>query len=277
MSEDQAVRITNESQMRLTGQKSVSWGKQMTDARMKIPLVDYSDPEEFVNAYCSHLKHMGLLLPHPSPFTLLQSLDVQCRLPRGEVVTVSARVVGVLPGPVYTLELLRSPETDWLLGVGREYAVTFCSEQLAKELYTAVQEGTLADQGRALRNRLVMKKRLAVSGGQKDRDALMRDEDLSVQIWVLKNPELTEDEVVRFCQLESISAGAMEFLLSSRRWGTSPSIARCLATHPATPEEAIPGLLAVLPTSALKELMAVAESPIRTILRQLILEREESE
>jgi hypothetical protein len=119
------------------------------------------------------------------------------------------------------------------------------------------------------------KKKLAISGGEEERSALMADQDRSLHLWVLKNPSLTEPEVITFSSLETLSPEALNFLLQNRRWGTNTSIAKNLALNPQTPPEAIPNLLTVLSTDALKELVNAPD--IRHLIsrqaRRILMER----
>lgn len=100
------------------------------------------------------------------------------------------------------------------------------------------------------------KKKLAISGGVDERRVLMQDVDDELHIWVLKNPSLTEEEVVGYSQMTNLSEKALNFLLQNRRWGTCAPVARNLALNSRTPPEAIPTLLTVLPVEDLKALAA---------------------
>jgi hypothetical protein len=119
------------------------------------------------------------------------------------------------------------------------------------------------------------KKKLAISGGEEERRLLMVGPDHSLHIWVLKNPGLTEAEVVDFAANPSLSPDALNFLLQNRRWGTAAAVADILVVNPNTPPEAIPNLLTVLPQAKLKQL---AETPgVRHLVarqaRRVLMER----
>ena len=119
------------------------------------------------------------------------------------------------------------------------------------------------------------KKKLAISGDVEERRLLMADPDLSLHLWVLKNPGLTEAEVVVFAANPNLSPDALNFLLQNRRWGTSAAVATQLVNNPSTPPEAIPNLLTVLPQKILK---ALSERPgVRHLVarqaRRVLMER----
>ncbi len=122
------------------------------------------------------------------------------------------------------------------------------------------------------------KKKLAISAGEQERRLLMTEPDQSLHLWVLKNPGLTEAEVVDFAANSLLSPDALNFLLQNRRWGTSAAVAEQLVANPNTPPEAIPNLLTVLPQAKLKQL---AESPgVRHLVarqaRRVLMERSQA-
>ncbi len=121
------------------------------------------------------------------------------------------------------------------------------------------------------------KKQVAISGGPRERSILIQDADPSIQIWVLKNPDLAEAEVRRISRMTTLSKDALDFLLSSRKWSTMPSVALNLLLHPATPQPAQERLLTVLPT---KVLMALSQKPgvvkaIADRAKEIMLERKD--
>jgi hypothetical protein len=121
------------------------------------------------------------------------------------------------------------------------------------------------------------KKQVAISGGPRERGILIQDPDPAIQIWVLKNPDLTEAEVRRISRMTTLSADALEFLLNSRKWATLPSVALNLLLHPNTPLPAQERLLTVLPT---KVLMALSQKPgvakaIADRAKEIMLERKD--
>lgn len=119
------------------------------------------------------------------------------------------------------------------------------------------------------------KKKLAISGNAAERRVLISDPDKSIHIWVLKNPAITESEIVEYAKAESLSAEALIFLIENPRWGTSPNVALSLVLNPQTPPEAIPNLLLALPDDTLKKL--VSTPGIRHLVarqaRRLLTER----
>jgi hypothetical protein len=121
------------------------------------------------------------------------------------------------------------------------------------------------------------KKKLAISGVKAERLVLAKDPDRALHIWLLKNPEIEEDEVEVLSRLETLSSEALNFLFGNRRWGTVAAIALNLALNPQTPPEAIPNLLTVLPTEKLKQLvnMPGIRHLVSRQARRILMERSE--
>ena len=101
---------------------------------------------------------------------------------------------------------------------------------------------------------LVEKKQLAVSAGPIERDILFRDQDLSVQVWVLKNPDVGEWEVAAYARVTPLAPDALQMMLTTRRWSLSRVVARTLAVNPSVPAKAVERLLSILSTTELREL-----------------------
>ncbi len=119
------------------------------------------------------------------------------------------------------------------------------------------------------------KKQLAVGAGREVREALMRDPDRTVQLWVLRNPALTEEEVARYAGEIPLAAEAVDFLVRSPKWSLSPKVARNLALNPCTPPDRLNVLLTVLPSNMLRELVqqVTASRRVRAAAAQLLTER----
>lgn len=103
---------------------------------------------------------------------------------------------------------------------------------------------------------LNQKKKMAVSGQEAERKAFMADPDPSVQVWVLRNPNISTAEVEEYSAASNLASEAVTFLTHNPRWAISPRVALNLASNERTPDELVPRLLAVLGSGVLKELVA---------------------
>jgi len=87
--------------------------------------LDCSDNYQLARAYVKFLRNGGLMFRDATPMRLGQVVALQCDLPRGQFQVISARVIRVLPGPLYGMELLPSPQRDAFMEVARQ-----CAEEL---------------------------------------------------------------------------------------------------------------------------------------------------
>ena len=172
------------------------------------------------------------------------------------------------------LQMNAPPATDYNLGNGKQTVMLTPNKDRGgpEEIASAIE---------ASRHYLLsqmstdQKKRLAVSGGPAIRKGIMADPDDSLQTWVLRNPKLTEQEVIRYVRTVPLTDEAVRFLLVNPRWSFSPRIAKLLTLIPNVPPEALPNLLTVLPTDSLTELGQRRSIPdcVRSAVHQALLER----
>ena len=108
---------------------------------------------------------------------------------------------------------------------------------------------------------LQKQKQLAGGGGKEIRAALIRDPDTTLQCWVFRNPELTEEEVAQFASTIWLTPQSLAFIYASPRWSLSATIIRNLILSSAVPEGDLQRLLVILPTAELKALTRRSEVP----------------
>jgi len=121
------------------------------------------------------------------------------------------------------------------------------------------------------------KKQLAISGNATERMVLMQGRDRSIQLWVLKNPQITEVEIRWLSSMTTLTSEAVEFLVCNRRWASIPEIAVNLLSNPITPNDAIQRLLTILPTNVL---LTLHKKPggrpmVTDMAKKLLMERGE--
>lgn len=104
------------------------------------------------------------------------------------------------------------------------------AEEMADDLdavtkYQMVQELSVGD-----------KIKLAMSGDKEWRSLLLKDSNKQVSGAVLKNPRITEKEVLILCQNRSANEELIRIILLNRDWLKNYSIRLALTMHPRTPE-----------------------------------------
>ncbi len=122
---------------------------------------------------------------------------------------------------------------------------------------------------------LQKKKQLAVSGGAEIRAALISDPETSLQSWVFRNPDLTEEEVVEYIKRVDLTPQSIALIYASPRWSLSLRVVRQLIRSPSVPECDLPRLMATVPTQELRTLLAIPDLPLATsdAARKALLER----
>ena len=106
------------------------------------------------------------------------------------------------------------------------------------------------------------KKGLAVSSGPEIRGTLMKDPDMSLRVWLLRNPDITESEVYELSCAPDLPDDAVYFLLERRKWCQYPRIATNLLLHKSVSSETRTVLASVLPTPTLKGLLRRDDIPV---------------
>lgn len=112
--------------------------------------------------------------------------------------------------------------------------------------YQMVQELSVGD-----------KIKLAMSGDKEWRTLLLKDSNKQVSGAVLKNPRITEKEVLIVCQNRSSHEELIRIILLNREWLKNYSIRLALTMHPRTP---LNQAIRFLPTLGEKELRILSKS-----------------
>ena len=93
---------------------------------------------------------------------------------------------------------------------------------------------------------------LAMKGNSEERAILIRDTARVVSQAVLKNPRLSETEIVRFAGLRSVTEDILRAIASNREWTKAYAVALALVRNPKTPGGLSVQFLARLGTRDLK-------------------------
>ncbi|MDY0212757.1 MAG: hypothetical protein RBR06_07100 [Desulfuromonadaceae bacterium] len=106
-------------------------------------------------------------------------------------------------------------------------------EQLLDE--TAAQMESANKQQLALELNVGDKIKLAMSGDKEWRSIFLKDSNKQVSSAVLKNPRITEKEVLILCQNRSTNDELIRLILCNREWLKNYTIRLALTMHPRTP------------------------------------------
>lgn len=118
------------------------------------------------------------------------------------------------------------------------------------------------------------RKSLARSWKREVIERLLVDPHVDVVAMLLRNPRLTEDDVLRIATARRASAAVLELLLTARRWNCRARVRRALLRNPNLPEAHAVRLVGLLNRQELRELARDPALPARvtTALRRRLVE-----
>lgn len=97
---------------------------------------------------------------------------------------------------------------------------------------------------------------LATKAERSERAVLIQDNDPQILYYLLKNPRITTEEVLRIARMTSISAMVADQIAKTSQWSTNQEIRSALVNNPRT-----------APSLALKLLGTLSEPEIRQIAK----------
>lgn len=132
--------------------------------------------------------------------------------------------------------------------VEREFDSDADAEEMTEELdaltkYQMIQELSVGD-----------KVKLALTGDKEWRSLLLKESNKQISGAVLKNPRITEKEVLILCQNRSSNEELIRIILLNREWLKNYSIRLALAMHPRTPLNQAMRFLSTLSEKDLRKL-----------------------
>jgi hypothetical protein len=99
--------------------------------------------------------------------------------------------------------------------------------------------------------------KLALTGNRDARVILIRDPNKLIRRYCLRNPRISEEEVVVLCKEKSIDEESLRFVMSRREWMKLYQIRLALAQNPRTP---VPQAIALLGTLMMRDIERIGKS-----------------
>jgi hypothetical protein len=99
--------------------------------------------------------------------------------------------------------------------------------------------------------------KLALTGNRDARVILIRDPNKLIRRYVLRNPRITEEEVVIICKEKSIDEESLRFVMSRREWMKQYQVRLALVQNPRTP---VPHAIALLGTMMMRDIERIGKS-----------------
>jgi hypothetical protein len=94
----------------------------------------------------------------------------------------------------------------------------------------------------------------ALHGTRDERNAILRDKNRTLQPYVLKNPQITTDDVLEIAKNAQMTPEMLKQIAERKEWFQRPAIATALARNPKTPPEVAVRALAFVPNDALRQM-----------------------
>lgn len=95
---------------------------------------------------------------------------------------------------------------------------------------------------------------VALHGNRDQRNAILRDNNRMLHQYVLKNPQITVEDVLAIAKNAQMSAEMLKLIGERREWFQRPQIALALARNPKTPPELAVRALELVPLDALRQM-----------------------
>ena len=140
---------------------------------------------------------------------------------------------------------------------------------------TVASEPAVPDYGTGRPLTLGERKALARKPDRASFDRLLRDPDPSVIRTLLRNPKLTEDDVIRLASRRPANAAVNAEIARDPRWSTRARIRMALVLNPGTPVDIAVPLVPLLVRHELRLVVQTTETPapVRAAARELLLRR----
>lgn len=209
--------------------------------------LEFESEDELREEHRTNLSVGGLRLPTPDKLQVFSTLTVTLRGPRGAEASVKATVVAPLPDGV-ALAIEGKPD---------EILATLLAQPV--QLGDVVPEEALKDPNlwERLRNMPRTEKAIFASKAERtERAILVQDNDPQVLFFLLKNPRLTIDEVIRLAKSPHLTYQIAELMMKNTQWFANLEVRVALIHNAKTP-----------PAFAMRILPTLPESEVRVISR----------
>ena len=209
--------------------------------------VEFESEEELRHEFEANLSAGGLLLSSTEKPAEMSTIQLNLRLSEAGSFATSATVVRLFEG-AFAVSIEANPGE--ILS-----SLTTKAKTLDERAENAGGKQTSVwDRVRALS--YAEKIILATKTDRSERAVLIQENDPQILYYLLKNPRITTEEVLRIARMTSISAMVADQIAKTSQWSTNQEIRSALVNNPRT-----------APSLALKLLPTLPESEIRHIAK----------
>ena len=216
--------------------------------------VEFESAEELQHEFETNLSAGGLLLSSPEKPAEMSAIQLNLKLTEGGSFTTGATVVRLFEG-AFAVSIEANPREILSSLTATPDALSQQDATDDLEELTTEKRASVWDRVRALP--YAEKIILATKTDRSERAVLIQENDPQILYYLLKNPRITTEEVLRIARMTSISAMAADLIAKTTQWSTNQEIRSALVNNPRT----APSLaLKLLPTLSEREIRQIAKS-----------------
>ena len=207
--------------------------------------VEFETDEELRREFDANLSAGGLFLSSADKPKEMSTIQLVLKLMEGGVFASSATVVRLFESG-FAVSIDANPQ---------EVLASLTSRPEKKEETADAKSTSVWDRIRAMP--YAEKIILAGKADRSERAVLIQDNDPQLLYYLLKNPRITTEEVLRISRMTSISAAVADQIAKTTQWSSNQEIRSALVNNPRTPT---PLALKLLPTLPEPEIRQIAKS-----------------
>lgn len=204
--------------------------------------VEFESDEELRHEFEANLSAGGLFLSSTERPDEMSTIQLNLRLSEGGSFATGATVVRLFEGG-FAVSIDANPQ---------EILASLRASPDAKEEPAAGKPASVWDRIRAMT--YAEKIILAAKADRSERAVLIQDNDPQLLYYLLKNPRITTEEVLRIARMTSISAAVADQIAKTTQWSANQEIRSALVNNPRTPTALALKLLPTLPEPEIRHI-----------------------
>ncbi len=207
--------------------------------------VEFENDEELRHEFETNLSAGGLFLSSTERPVPMSTIQLKLSMTEGGSFATGATVVRLFEGG-FAVSIDANPQ---------EVLSSLTAKPDAKEESAGGKPVGVWDRIRAMTH--AEKTVLAGKADRSERAVLIQDNDPQLLYYLLKNPRITTEEVLRIARMTSISAAVADQIVKTTQWSGNQEIRSAIVNNPRTPT---PLALKLLPTLPEPEIRHIAKS-----------------
>jgi len=204
--------------------------------------VEFESEQELRHEFEANLSAGGLFLSSTERPAEMSTIQLNLRLTEGGSFATSATVVRFYDG-AFAVSIDANPQ---------EILSSLTARPATKEESAGGRDATVWDRVRAMP--YAEKIILATRADRSERGVLIQDNDPQILYYLIKNPRITTEEVLRIARMTSISAAVADQIAKTTQWSSNQEIRSAIVNNPRTPTPLALKLLGTLPEPEIRHI-----------------------